>query len=72
MFSLPHPLMNYELFFIPVLYTAYFSARRGLVVTGICGIVYLATGYSYRYPDPEALMGPSFYRHRKPHDLFYP
>ena len=49
--------MNYELFFIPVLYTAYFSARRGLVVTGICGIVYLATGYSYRYPDPAALMG---------------
>jgi hypothetical protein len=57
LFSLPHPLMNYELFFIPVLYTAYFSARRGLVVTGICGIVYLATGYSYRYPDPAALMG---------------
>jgi PAS domain S-box-containing protein len=59
-FSLPLPLMNYEFFFIPVLYTAYFSLRRGLVVAGICGIVYLATGYFYRSPDPAALTGIAF------------
>jgi PAS domain S-box-containing protein len=60
LFSLPLSLINYEFFFIPVLYTAYFSARRGLVVAGICGIVYLAIGYFYRSPDPAALTGVVF------------
>ena len=35
-FSRSLTLFNYQLFFIPVLYATYFSARRGLVVAGIC------------------------------------
>jgi len=57
LFSFSPALVNYEFFLIPVLYAAYFSARRGLAVAGICGILYLATGYFYRSPDPAALAG---------------
>ena len=56
-FSRSFGLINYQLFFIPILYATYFYAKRGLVVAGICGIVYQAVGYYYRYPDPAALMG---------------
>ena len=55
-FSRSLTLLNYQLFFIPILYAAYFYAKRGLIVAGICGIVYQAVGYYYRYPDPAALM----------------
>jgi PAS domain S-box-containing protein len=50
-------LLNYQLFFIPILYATYFYARRGLIIAGICGIAYQAVGYYYYYPDPAALMG---------------
>jgi PAS domain S-box-containing protein len=56
-FSRSLTLITYEIFFIPVLYTTYFSARRGLIVAGICAVAYLATGYFYRSPDPAALTG---------------
>jgi PAS domain S-box-containing protein len=56
-FSRSFGLINYQLFFIPILYATYFYAKRGLIVAGICGIVYQAVGYYYRYPDPTALMG---------------
>lgn len=56
-FSRSVTLINYQLFFIPILYATYFYAKRGLLVAGICGIVYQAVGYYYRYPDPTALMG---------------
>jgi len=55
-FSRSVTLLNYQLFFIPILYAVYFYAKRGLIVAGICGIVYQAVGYYYRYPDPAALM----------------
>jgi PAS domain S-box-containing protein len=57
LFSFLPALVNCEFFLIPVLYAAYFSARRGLAVAGISGILYLATGYLYRSPDPAALAG---------------
>ena len=50
-------LISYQLFFIPILYATYFYAKRGLIVAGICGILYQALGYYFRYPDPAALMG---------------
>jgi PAS domain S-box-containing protein len=56
-FSRSIPLVNYQLFFIPILYATYFYAKRGLLLAGFCGIVYQAIGYYYRYPDPAALMG---------------
>ena len=55
-FSRSITLINYQLFFIPILYATYFYAKRGLIVAGICGIVYQAVGYYYRFPDPGALM----------------
>ena len=55
-FSRSLTLLNYQLFFIPILYAVYFYAKRGLIVAGVCGIVYQAVGYYYRYPDPAALM----------------
>lgn len=56
-FSRSITLINYQLFFIPILYAVYFYAKRGLIVAGVCGILYQAVGYYYRYPDPAALMG---------------
>jgi len=55
-FSRSITLINYQLFFIPILYATYFYAKRGLVVAGICGILYQGVGYYYRYPDLAALM----------------
>jgi PAS domain S-box-containing protein len=50
-------LINYQLFFIPVLYATFFYAWRGLIVAGISAIAYQAVGYYYYYPDPAALAG---------------
>jgi len=55
-FSRSVTLLNYQLFFIPILYAVYFYAKRGLIVAGICGVAYQAVGYYYHYPDPAALM----------------
>jgi PAS domain S-box-containing protein len=56
-FSRSFGLINYQLFFIPILYATYFYSRRGLIVAGISGIAYQAVGYYYLYPDPAALLG---------------
>jgi PAS domain S-box-containing protein len=56
-FSRSFTLVSYQLFFIPILYATYFYAKRGLIIAGICGIIYQALGYYFRYPDPAALMG---------------
>lgn len=55
--SRSYGIVSYQLFFIPILYATYFYAKRGLIVAGICGIIYQALGYYFRYPDPAALMG---------------
>ncbi|MEI8330598.1 MAG: PAS domain S-box protein [Methanomicrobiales archaeon] len=47
---------NYQLFFIPIIYAAFFiNPKCGLLVAFICGLAYQAAGYSYRYPDNAAL-----------------
>jgi len=51
------PYINYQLFFIPIIYAAYFYPRRGIYVAAICGVVYQGVGYYYRYPDPIAMLG---------------
>jgi PAS domain S-box-containing protein len=56
-FSRSFGFISYQLFFIPILYATYFYAKRGLIIAGICGIIYQALGYYFRYPDPTALMG---------------
>jgi PAS domain S-box-containing protein len=53
----PFGLINYQLFFIPVLHATFFYAWRGLIVAGISAIAYQAVGYYYYYPDAAALMG---------------
>lgn len=55
-FSRSFGLINYQLFFIPILYAAYFFPRRGIYVAAICGIAFQAIGYYYSYPDPVAMV----------------
>jgi PAS domain S-box-containing protein len=56
-FSRSFSLINYQLFFIPIIYAAYFFPKRGLYVAGICGVAFQATGYYYSYPDTVAMVG---------------
>jgi PAS domain S-box-containing protein len=55
-FSRSIDLLSYQLFFIPILYAAYFYPKRGLLVALICGVAYQAVGYYYRYPSYGALI----------------
>ena len=55
-FSLSIDFISYQLFFIPIIYAAYFYPKRGLLVALICGVAYQAVGYYYRYPDYGALI----------------
>ncbi|MFA4850841.1 MAG: PAS domain-containing sensor histidine kinase [Methanoregula sp.] len=48
--------ISYQLFFIPIIYAAYFYPKRGLLVALICGVAYQAVGYYYRYPANGALI----------------
>ena len=48
--------ISYQLFFIPIIYAAYFYPKRGLMVALICGVAYQAVGYYYRYPASGALI----------------
>lgn len=48
--------INYQLFFIPIIYAAFFYPKRGLLVAFVCGIAYQAVGYYYRYPDYTAMV----------------
>ena len=56
-FSRSFGLINYQLFFIPIVYAAYFFPKRGLYVAGICGIAFQAIGDYYSYPDTVAMVG---------------
>ncbi len=47
--------INYQLFFIPIIYAAFFYPKRGLLVAFICSIIYQAIGYYYWYPSYGAL-----------------
>jgi PAS domain S-box-containing protein len=51
------PYINYQLYFIPIIYAAYFYPRRGIYVAAICGVVYQGIGYFYSYPNPAAMLG---------------
>ena len=55
-FSLSIDFISYQLFFIPIIYAAYFYPKRGLLVALICGVAYQAVGYYYCYPDYGALI----------------
>jgi len=56
-FSRSIPYVNYQLFFIPIVYAAYFYPKRGIYVAAICGVVYQGVGYYYSFPDPVAMLG---------------
>jgi PAS domain S-box-containing protein len=56
-FSRSFGLINYQLFFIPIVYAAYCFPKRGLFVAGICSIAFQGIGYYYSYPDPVAMVG---------------
>jgi PAS domain S-box-containing protein len=56
-FSRSIPYINYQLFFIPIIYAAYFYPRRGTYVAAVCGVVYQSIGYYYSFPNPVAMMG---------------
>jgi PAS domain S-box-containing protein len=56
-FSRSFSMINYQLFFIPIVYAAYCFPKRGLFVAGICGTAFQAIGYYYSYPDPVAMVG---------------
>jgi PAS domain S-box-containing protein len=56
-FSRSIPYINYQLFFIPIVYAAYFYPKRGMYVAAICGVVYQAVGYYYSFPNPVAMLG---------------
>ena len=55
-FSRSITFLNYQLFFIPILYAAYFYPRKGLYLACLCGIAFQMVGYYYSYPDPVAMM----------------
>ena len=55
-FSRSFSIINYQLFFIPIVYAAYCFPRRGLIVAGICGVAFQGIGYYYSYPDSVAMV----------------
>ena len=55
-FSRSIAFLNYQLFFIPIVYAAYFYPRKGLYLACLCGVVFQMVGYYYSYPDPVAMM----------------
>lgn len=55
-FSRSFSLINYQLFFIPIVYAAYFFPKRGVYVAAICGVAFQGIGYYYSYPDPVAMI----------------
>jgi len=49
-------LIDYDLYFIPIIYAAYFYPKRGMIVAVVCAVIYQALGYYYAYPDSFAMM----------------
>jgi PAS domain S-box-containing protein len=50
-FSRSLDFISYQLFYIPIIYAAYVYAKRGVIVAGLCGVLFEAIGFSYVYPD---------------------
>ena len=44
-----------QLFYFPILYATYFYPRRGIILAGLCGIVYECLVYFSLFPDMFAL-----------------
>lgn len=44
-----------QLFYFPILYATYFYPRRGIILAGICGVVYECLVYFSLFPDTLAL-----------------
>lgn len=49
-------IITSQLFFIPIIYAAYVSPKKGLYVAAACSIAYQTIGYFYSYPSPVALI----------------
>jgi PAS domain S-box-containing protein len=56
-FSRSFGTINYQLFFIPIVYAAYCYPKKGLFIAAVCGIAYQAIGYYYSFPDSVAMVG---------------
>ncbi|HNX16935.1 MAG TPA: PAS domain-containing sensor histidine kinase [Methanoregula sp.] len=48
-------LLSSQLFYFPILYATYFYPRRGIILAGLCGIVYECLAYFSLYPNMPAL-----------------
>ncbi len=44
-----------QLFYFPILYATYFYPKRGIILSGICGVIYECLVYFSLYPDALAL-----------------
>lgn len=55
-FEIRLEVLTTQLFFIPIIYAAYAFPRKGIIVAGICSIIYELTGYIFRYPDTVGLL----------------
>ncbi|MGA9621410.1 PAS domain S-box protein [Methanoregula sp.] len=44
-----------QLFYFPILYATYFYPKRGIILSGICGVIYECLVYFSLYPDTLAL-----------------
>ena len=44
-----------QLFYFPILYATYFYPKRGIILSGICGVVYECLVYFSLFPDTLAL-----------------
>jgi PAS domain S-box-containing protein len=49
-------IITSQLFFIPIIYAAYVSPKKGLYVAAVCSIAYQTIGYFYSYPNVVALV----------------
>jgi len=49
-------IISSQLFFIPIIYAAYVSPRKGLYVAAACSLAYQTVGYLYSFPSPVALV----------------
>jgi PAS domain S-box-containing protein len=54
-FSRSLDLISYQIFYIPIIYAAYTYPRKGVIISGICGVAFEAVGFYYNYPDLAAL-----------------
>ena len=55
-FSRTFGVIATQLFYIPLLYAVYYYPKRGILIAGICGIIYEIIGYFFYYPNPDALI----------------